>query len=227
MGELPERSIRVMRDIRPDTTQTLSQQTVPSIKSTSLPPNLIAQTGSGIAYDVITKRIYYNNGLTWLPLAVAGGGAGGVFSYSFIKNLTQTIPSSTPTILTNWTFAPSPPNHDNTGDWNVLTGIFTADAMLTLLIDANITWSGGITNQGMRTIQIVYKPSAGIPIVAKTMNCQGEPDTAIDTAQEASIALEMSLGDQAWVQVIHTAGVSLTISGGNTTSLCGVRINPM
>lgn len=226
MNELPVRGIRVIKDTRFDTSQTLYQQSIPFMNSSFFPPNLVSQVGSGIAYDTVSKRVYYNNGATWIPLAAAGSGTGASFSYAFIKNSAKTIPPSTPTIVDDWTMVPSPPYHDNTSDWNLITGIYTANAPQTLTLMIDIAWAAGVSNQGSRTLQVIYKPALGIPMVAKQDTTQGEPDTSIETPQEETMALQMNTGDQAWIQVLHTAPTDLILASGNQSSISGIRINP-
>src|SRR5271166_437239 len=222
MSELPPRGMRIIKDTKVDTSQSTIQQLLPIINSGALPPNIIPGTGSAIAYDGISKRIYYNNGIQWIPLANSGGGSGGVFSYAFIKNSSQTISPNTPTTVVDWTLTPSPPNHDNTGDWNLTTGVYTADAMQTISLNVDLSWMGGISNQGDRTVQIMYQPFAGIPIVARAVTNQGEPDISVTTPQETSSFLQMNTGDQAWVSVIHTAPVDLVLGSGNGNGISGI-----
>jgi hypothetical protein len=105
-----------------------------------------------------------------------------------------------------------------------LGGIYTATEAQTLSIDTDISWKGGVSNLGQRTLQIIYKPFAGLPLVAKEAITQAEPDTQSETCQAACIFLQLQVGDQAWVQVFHTAPMNLIISGGNHTSVCGLSI---
>lgn len=227
MSELPVRGIRIIKDTKVDTSQSSIQQLLPVINSGSFPPNSIPGTGSAIAYDGISKRIYYNTGTAWIALANSGSSTGGVFSYAFIKDAAQVIVPSTPTIVTDWTLTPSPPNHDNTGDWNLTTGVYTADAPQTLSLNVDLSWMAGVSNQGDRTVQIIYQPFAGSPIVAREVTTQGEPDMNVNTPQETSTFLQMSIGDQAWITVSHTAPVNLILDAGNRNGISGIRVNPM
>lgn len=227
MAELPQPGIRIMKNVVADTTQSLSQNVLPFIKSTSLPPNLIAQAGAGLAYDSVTQRVYYNNGQMWIPLAPAGSLPGSVFSYAFIKDLAKTILPNTTTIVDGWTITPSPPNHDNTGGgWNLATGIYTATTTQTLSLNVDLSWAAGISNLGVRSLEIVYKPLAGIPIVARRADTQADPAIAVDTTQETSTFISMFPGDICWIQVSHTAPINLVLSAGNKNAISGIRINP-
>lgn len=226
MAELPQPGIRIMRNVVADTTQAYSQNILPVINSTSLPPNLIPQLGAGLAYDSVTKRVYYNNGQIWIPLAPAGSLPGSVFSYAFIKDGAKTIPPNTPTVVDLWTLVPSPPNHDNTAGWNLTTGVYTASTAQTISLNVDLSWAANISNLGFRMLQIMYQPFAGVPIVAREASTQADPAIAVETTQETSTFLEMNPGDQAWIQVMHNAPLNLVLSSGNKNAISGIKINP-
>ena len=160
----------------------------------------------------------------WTPLQNAGGVPGSSLSYSLIKNLPQVITPGVSTPLTNFLSTP-PPYHDNTAIWNAASGILTAPSSITLSIIASITWSAGISNLGNRVFKIMYKPASSPVIEAKVVETQADANKNATTTQEASITLEMNTGDTAWVEVYHNAPIPLTISGGNETTLTGVRFN--
>lgn len=224
MSELPIRGMRVARDMVADTSTTTETQYLPVINSNAFPPNTLPGVGSALAYDKITKRVYYNNGIIWVPLAVSSSSTGASYSYSFIKDGSKVIVPNTTTIVDNWTIIPSPPYHDNTSDWNLISGIYTASVDQTLSLNLDIAWEGGISNLGVRTVQIIYKPSAGAPMIAKSSSTQADAATNVDTTQETSTILKMFAGDQAWIEVLHTAPVSLTLSTGITNSISGIKI---
>jgi hypothetical protein len=215
--------MKVVKDIKTDSTTTKEKHLLPYMDSTDPPPNLVNGIGGGIAYDKVTKRIYYNNGTLWLP--IASGLPGAAFSYSFIKDGDQTIVSATPSIVTTWTASPSPPYHDDTTSWNLATGVYTATVPISLSLDVSVSWKEGVSNLGERTLRIVYKPAADVAMTAKEVNTQADPDVDIDTTQEASMTLKMETGDQAWIEVEHTAPINLVIKGGIYTSINGTRIN--
>ena len=224
MSELPIKGMRLSRDMVSDTAVATETQYLPVINSNSLPPNTLPGVGSAIAYDKITKRVYYNNGIVWVPLAVSSSSTGASYSYSFIKNGSKTIAPNVVTIVDGWTILPSPPYHDNTSDWNLISGVYTASADQTLSLNLDIAWEGGVSNLGFRTVQIIYKPSAGVPMIAKSSSTQADAATNVDTTQETSTILKMFAGDQTWIEVVHSAPVSLTLSSGITNSISGTKI---
>lgn len=156
-----------------------------------------------------------------IPLSTISGLSS---SFSLIKSGTQNILPTVFTILTNWTNTPSPPYHDNTGEWNLGTGIYKASQTSTLYINLSLSWAGGISNLGNRTCRIIYKPSAGVQFTAKEFVTQADPDTAVATTQELSISLQLATNDEVWIEVSHTSPVNLTVSSGNTTTIAGVKI---
>jgi hypothetical protein len=224
MSELPVRSMKIIKNIVADTTMTTETQYLPIINSNSLPPNTLPGVGSAIAYDKTTKRVYYNNGIIWVPLAVSSSSTGASYSYSFIKNGSKVIAPGVITIVADWTILPTPPYHDNTSDWNLISGIYTASVDQTVSFNLDIAWEGGISNLGFRTVQVIYKPSAGVPMIAKSSSTQADPATNVDTTQETSTILKMFAGDQAWIEVVHSAPVNLTLSSGITNSISGIKI---
>lgn len=145
-------------------------------------------------------------------------------SFSLLKDINQVILPGVNTILTNWAVVPSPPYHDNTGNWNALTGIYTATTNITLTIDVTMSWLGGISNLGNRVLRIIYQPFAGLPMVAKEAVTQADANTAVATTQEATICLLMDVGDEAWIEVSHSAPVNLTVASGNVTTTSGIEI---
>lgn len=221
-------SFRIYRDQKFDNISVTKYNVLPIISSVTPPPNMVSGTGGAIAYDYVTKRVYYNNGSMWLPLQPGGVlPPGGSASYSIIKIGDQVVTPLTDTIVAGWTIAPSPPYHDNTGpSWNLATGVFTAAGAQTLFIDVDLSWKANVSNLGSRRLQIIYKPFAGAAIVAKDVSTQADPNTAVETTQEASTVLVLLPGDQAWITVYHDAPVNLVVAGGNHTSLCGIQMSP-
>ncbi|HMP28192.1 MAG TPA: hypothetical protein PKD85_01245 [Saprospiraceae bacterium] len=156
-----------------------------------------------------------------IPIASSPGAS---TTFSLLKSGTQSIPPMVNTIINNWVISPNPPYHDNTGKWNLLTGVYTANMALTIYITISLSWLEGISNLGNRAVRIIYKPSVGAPLVAKESVTQADPNTDIATTQETGIALSMNTGDQTWVEVNHTAAVNLTLGAGNTTTISGIEI---
>jgi hypothetical protein len=213
-------SFKVYRDGIFDHLTTTEPFILPFISSIDPPPNVVPGIGGGIAYDTVTNQVYYNNGSMWKPISVTNPPSG-VDSFSFVKASSQTIPSNTPTIVTNWSFSPSPPYSIIAG-WNTNTGVYTAPKALNMSIDANISWALGISNQGVRYLRIVYFNSITFStIVAKEMSTQGNPSSNINTPQSMSINLSLNEDDQVWIEVFHTAPVALQITNGVSSTLNG------
>ena len=122
--------------------------------------------------------------------------------------------------MTLWDSSPLP-YHDQTLSWNLSSGVYTAGLPQSLTVGANITWEPNASTVGRRFLQIIYKPSAGSPVIAKEAVTQPDPDVAIKTTQEATITLRLATNDQVWVQVSQTSGITVPITGGNETSLSG------
>lgn len=211
--------MKIWNDLYPDTLITKTNNILPIIDSNHLPPNLYNGLGGGIAYDKTTQRVYYNDGSIWKPISNSAPII--LNDYSLIKSGNQNIIPLTPTIIAPFSSTPNPPYFDTTGGWNTLLGIFTAPQPITLRIEVYIAWQTGISNLGNRTLQIVYKPALGLPIIAKEDTTQADPDTNVETTQTAGIAFQLLTGDQCWVQVLHNAPVNLIIAGGTHTTIYG------
>ena len=219
-------SFRIFKDVPDvDYLRALGQMVVPMINPLTA-ENVLSGVGGGIAYNAQSQQLLYNNGSSWIPLANAGTGSQSD-SYALILSNSQNILPfpNPPTVLTGWTSTPSPPYHDNTTSWNLVTGVYTATVPQTFSVEAFIAWSANVSNIGKRTLQIIYKPFLGAPMIAKEVTTQAEPDTTSETPQSAAIFLSLNAGDQVWVEVTQTSAVTLTIAGGNHTSLSGVRID--
>ncbi len=165
-----------------------------------------------IGYNVTDNKIYYANGVQWLPISsgvtpVSGNSS----SFSLVKNTVQTILPSTPTVLTSWLDTPQPPFHDQTGNWNLATGVYTATVLSTLTVNVCIAWSAGISNLGYRTVNIFYMPFLGLASIVKQAMTQANPSTNVETTQETTTTMLMNPGDSCWVGVMHNSSTNLTI----------------
>lgn len=217
----PPTSFRIRKDTRREDLRADQAFTLPITGTASLPSFNIQETiGGGLLYNNITKLVYYNDGTQWLPLT--GGTGSNIKTYCLIKDLDLNVLTDTDTILTSWDASPLP-YHDQTGTWNLSTGVYTAGMAQSLMVAANITWAADASTIGRRYLQIIYKPSAGSPTVAKEAVTQPDPDVEIKSTQEATITLRLATGDQVWVQVRQTSGMTIPISGGNETSLSGIQ----
>ncbi len=212
-------SFFIRKDTRRDNIRADQTFTLPITGGPTLPPNTQEAIGGGLLYNNITQLPYYNDGTQWLPLT--GGTPGSIVkTYCLVKDGDLSIPTATDIILTTWDTTPIP-YHDQTLSWDLSTGVFTAASSTSLMIAANITWNPDVSTVGRRFLQIIYKPSAGAPVVAKEAVTQPDPDVSIKTTQEATIVLKLAAGDQAWVVVRQTSGFTIAVTGDNETSLSG------
>jgi hypothetical protein len=177
-----------------------------------------------VGYNTLDNKIYYANGVIWQPISIGGGGGGNTTSFSLVKNSVQIISPTVQTILTDWSSTPQPPFHDQTGNWNLSTGVYTASVLSTLTINACIAWSAGINNLGYRTVNIFYKPVAGLSSILKQTMTQANPSTNVETTQETTTTALMNPGDQIWVSVMHNSNTNLNISNSISTTLSGILI---
>jgi hypothetical protein len=201
----------------------ISQQfKLPYISSSNLPPAFLTPTGGGIAFDVVSKTIWYCNGSVWQPVA-ASLPPGNAESFSFIKGMNSGVPSNTDTVLTGWTTAGSPA-YSTIAQWNLGTGEYTATGTEYLYISVNVEWLAGISNLGTRRIRVEYKPSGGVWDIIAESKTQASPDQNIETTQTTGLSLYLSPGDQARVTVFHNAPLGLQIAGGINTYLSGLRL---
>lgn len=212
-------SFFIRKDTRRDNIRADQTLVLPITGGPNFPPNIEEAIGGGLLYNNVTQLVYYNDGTQWLPLT-GGGGGSTIRSYALIKDGTQNVPNDTDTIMTFFDASPLP-YHDGTGSWNLATGVYTAGLAQSLMVAVNISWVESISTVGRRYVQIIYKPSAGAPVVVKEAVTQTDPDIAIKTTQEATMILKLAQGDQVWVQVKQTSGTTVSISGGNETSLSG------
>jgi hypothetical protein len=213
-------SFFIRKDTRRDNIRADQSFTLPITGGPLFPPNVQEVIGGGLLYNNVTKLPYYNDGTEWLPLG-GGGGGSTVNSYALIKDGDLAVPDGATDTILNILDSTPVPYHDDTGSWNLISGVYTATVAQSLMVAANITWVEGISTVGRRFIQIMYKPSAGIASVAKEAVTQPDPDISIKTTQEATMIMKLEIGDQVWVQVTQTSGIQVSIAGGRETSLSG------
>lgn len=194
---------------------------LPSILSSNLPPPTLPGIGGGIAYDVETKRVYYSEGTTWLP--IASSGTGEVASYSFVKDGLIVVPSSTETIVTNWETL-SDPSYSivDVPEWNLTNGIYTATQDINLTLSVGVSWASG-SNAGVRTTRLQIN-RGGPWITVKEVETQADPNAAIETTQEFTFNLRLTNGDQVRVAVFQNSGINLSLVDGDRTSISGLTV---
>lgn len=202
--------------------QVQKRHQLPTIISTNLPPPTLPGIGGGIAYDSVTKRVYYSEGTTWLPVS-AGSGTGEVASYSFVKNNALPVPSSVETPIDSWETS-SDPSYSiiDTPDWNLTTGIYTAPEDINLVLSVGISWASG-SNSGVRTTRLQLN-RGGPWITVKEVETQADPNAAIETTQEFSFNLRLSSGEQVRVSVFQNSSIGLSLVDGDRTSISGLTV---
>lgn len=213
-------NFRVSKNVKVDVSKISSQAQIPVIPTAKFSTPI----SGGILYEPTFEKIYFGTGTQWKQIN-GGGGSGNSTSFSLIKSGEEIIIPATDTIISNWTNLPSPPYHDNTSDWDIMSGIYTATESSTLFITVNIAWKAGINNLGDRIVKILYKNGVNPPVVVKESATQADANTSVETTQDTSIALALLIGDQVWVEVRHTSPVNLVISTGNHTSISGIKMN--
>lgn len=214
----------IVKDTNGRTTFTRTTLLLPSMKSTSPPPNFVPGVGGSLYYDTVTRRIYYDDGTSVIPIGFQAPGTSE--SYNIVKSGDVTVPPSTQVDLAGWTVAGSPTFH-TLPEWNLATGIYTASTAQSLTINVNIAWSAGVSNLGNRYMAVLYQPASTpgwTPI--KAVSTQADPNLFVETTQECSTTAKLSTGDQIKVVVYHDAPLSLTINGSDPlkSSLNGIKI---
>ena len=144
-------------------------------------------------------------------------------SFSFIKSTDQTVSPSSSNAISNWSQTPSPPYHDDTNGWNFLTGRFTALNDGNLLLNCGVSWKQNVSNLGTRCLQIYYtSATTNTAVLVKQSFRQASPSANVKNDQEISAAIKMLVGDYVEIRVSHDTTVSLVVSGGEDTGICGV-----
>jgi hypothetical protein len=196
---------------------------LPLVTSTQFPPP--GQYGA-IAYDVLTKKPYFSDGLSWLPIGLGVTPTAPVGSFSFIKNGLQSIPKNTLNVtITGWTITGSDVYHSIPG-WDLLLGEYTAPKNEILSVSINIAWAASISNLGNRHLKVQHKKSGSlIWTTVKEVITQADADINVQTTQECQINAKLSTGDSARITVHHTANVPVSVDGGIFSSISGFLIN--
>lgn len=187
------------------------------------PQTLLKGTKGAIAFDLVTDKTWECvelPGQRWRPISSGGGGGSNVTDYGLATQGTQSIPDSTPTIITNFA------GFDNTGGWVPISGQYTAPAggPFTLSVIANVVYSGGFNNMGTRGLQLILKPTVGPEVIVIRRNI--EPSSAVSLTTEVTLshALSVPTGYKVYVKAFQTSGSPINISVGST--LTGYAIAP-
>lgn len=196
---------------------------LPYIDSLNLPRPIEATDGGGIAYDRTTQRVYYSDGTSWFPIE-SGGGGSSVESYGFIKDGTQFIPTGVESVVSSWQ-TPSGVYQTLSG-WDLTTGVYTAMTMQDISVQANISWSAGVSNLGNRTLKLQHSASGpgGPWTTVKEVITQADPNLNVSTTQEYQFNTRLGAGESLRVAVEHDAPIGLAIEETLETSLSGFRV---
>jgi hypothetical protein len=216
-------SFRFINDLKVNALSVFETQILPNINSTDPPSSIYP--GGGIGYDLVTHRVYYDNGTVWTPLQPAGSTPSTIYTYCLQKNGDALIPQNLATRLALWTTTPDPPFHDTTAGWDLTAGIYTANSAQSLTISASISWKSGYSNQGYRYLYIYYQPSLGIAQTIGQVVAQPNASLTTDTTQTLAMNLALNTGDQVWVEVYQTSAQGVYIEGGVNTTISGFRSN--
>jgi len=216
------RGFGIEKDARIKSLRVSDRHQLPGILSNNPPPGHQSGRGGGIAYDLVTERPYYSDGFIWLPIGTSAPGTVG--SYSFVKDGAQYIPRITNTTIGIWEIMSSGVYHTLFG-WDLFTGIYTATTDEVLTLEVNISWGGGISNLGDRTLRIQHM-KFGFPgwTTVKEAITQADPDLKVQTSQECQIHARISQGDSIRITVEQDSPISLPIADGLSTSISGFRV---
>jgi hypothetical protein len=192
---------------------------LPYITSLAPPPALVATQGGGLAFDYITKRVYYCDGFIWIPLD-AGGGTSTTSFFQYTSANSRAIPDNTITVLGTLSQTPTNIPPSPIPGFNLGTGVYTATVPVAVDIDCTVSWLG--SNIGRRDIFINKFTSIGA-INSVILRTTIEPSSSIiiNGTQSAKTIVFLSAGDQLWVSVQQNSGSPVTILGDPFFSISG------
>lgn len=146
-----------------------------------------------------------------------------VQNYGIAKTTNQVIPISTWDTIYGFTGSPAP--YSTLPEWSLASGIYTASQIETVTFHVDISWAANQSNQGKRYMRLMYDPiGAGPAFPVKQTNTIPDSYKGIETTQEMSATLDLNAGDSVYVQVYHDAPFPLSIEGGVSSTICGLRI---
>lgn len=137
--------------------------------------------------------------------------------FSSSKNSDQTGISDTPATVSDWTLIHS----DLSGDFNVLTGVYTAPEDGLYEIDLLLSFSDGVI-AGERIVEILV---GGASTVARK-NMQPNPDITIKNSLSLSVKISLSQSDTVEVRLHSTSSLSnMTVYQNPESFLSVTKIN--
>lgn len=188
---------------------------IPKYSSLSLPPT---HPAGSVIYDNTSQRLYYSDGNMFIPLQQAGASGTNIDSFSIILNTDQNIISGVETTLLDF-IAPVP--YSTVPEWNLGSGVYTANTLQKTNFSVNVEWSGGVTNLGKRYIRIYL--NGGVQPV-KEESTQADPNKLIPTSQNTSVTLTLSPGDYVEIKVFQDSGLAIPITQGFRSGISGFKI---
>lgn len=215
-------SFKIYKDTQVNNIIIENKQILPLINSNALPSPIINGIGAAIAFDVVTRRVYFCDGEQWLPIN-SGSSSRNIETFSHFKAISQIIPPNTSTLLSSWTIATSPALSTISG-WNLSTGIYTAQNIEKINITAILTWLEGFSNVGIRILKLQFLDnSTSITSTIQKSEVQASSDQDNPTVCNLSFTALLNPGDQLWLEAEHNAPIPINDAINENTTICGFR----
>ncbi len=213
----------ISRDQRVKSLRVVERQILPAISSSDLPPGDLHGEGGALAYDVDTQRPYFSNGTTWTPISSMATGT--AVSYAFLLGADLSVPTGGGEVrIPDWSVGSSSVYH-TIPEWDLTQGIYTSTQDESLSLAVNVSWLGGVSNLGERTLRVQFRSAfGGSWTTIKEVSTQADPDAAVATTQECQINVKLASGNQIRVAVTHDAPVDLTIASGTESTISGFQV---
>jgi hypothetical protein len=147
------------------------------------------------------------NGAGASPSWVSSAVSTNITGFSARKSGTQGGITSTPIIITNWSTATTPPEYDNTGgEFNPVTGVFTAGSTGEYHIDVSISYKD-TNNAGHRILDLFLNGSTVI------YQHSEQPGGNVNLVHNISIStsISLSVGDTLVCRIYRSGGTSTII----------------
>ena len=179
-----------------------------------------------IVYNPVSNSIFYSDGVNWFELSSGGSGGGNTLGYSFIKSgPDMSVPIGVDTPIAPWIATPSPPYSTFPLEWDLTTGIYTANTLENVSFHVCVTWSPGFSNAGKRYIRIQYRPNLSFvwSNIKETVT-QPDADVNVVTTQECAINARLNFGDSVRIVCYQDSNKIVKLMAGDQSSLCGIKM---
>jgi hypothetical protein len=188
---------------------------IETVNTTTFQSSTTTIAKGSLVYNFTDNLLYYSNGYKYIPLVTSSPGTiTTLLPFNIIKSGNQTITTTSPTQLTNFSVALNP-SLQTTPQWNLATGVFMADRSLSLDVSAEITWDP--LNIGLRTLSILKNG-----VVLSTVTDQPAASDVVPFTQTTRAVLKLALNDQVVVMVQKTNSGSLNIQSGVQSKITGM-----